>query len=64
MSRLGRLWKKIEGSDRADRNSSNQQFTHDTLLWLAPGVPLLSSLVQFYRTSAQSSPVPLANGLF
>jgi hypothetical protein len=31
MSRLGRLWSKIEGSNRANCDSSNQQFTHGTL---------------------------------
>jgi hypothetical protein len=32
MSRLGRLWSKIEGSNRANCDSSNQQFTHGTFL--------------------------------
>jgi hypothetical protein len=32
MSRLGRLWSKIEGSNGANCDSSNQQFTHGTLL--------------------------------
>jgi hypothetical protein len=49
MPRLGWLWSKIEGSDRANRDRSNEQFTHGTLLWLAPGVPLLSSLANFSR---------------
>jgi hypothetical protein len=33
MSRLGSLWSKIEGSNHADCDSSNQQFfTHGTFL--------------------------------
>ena len=32
MSRLGRLWSEIEGCNRANCDSSNQQFTHRTLL--------------------------------
>src|SRR6476469_2556910 len=32
MSRLGRLGSKIEGGNNANRDSSNQQFTHGTLL--------------------------------
>jgi hypothetical protein len=42
MSRLGRLWSEIEGSNRANCDSSNQQFTHGTFLpsghgeWVPP----------------------------
>jgi hypothetical protein len=32
MSRLGQLWSKIEGSNRANCDSSNQQFIHGALL--------------------------------
>ena len=37
MSRLGRLWNEIEGSNRANCDSSNQQFGHGTFLPLAHG---------------------------
>jgi len=32
MSRLGRLWSESEGSNRANCDSSNQQFSHGTFL--------------------------------
>ena len=44
MSRLGRLGSKIEGGDRANCDSSNQQFTHGTLLCSGDGAWVLSRL--------------------
>jgi hypothetical protein len=43
MSRLSRLGSKIEGGDRANCDSSNQQFTHGTLLRSGDGVGSLKA---------------------
>src|SRR6476646_11657430 len=44
---LGRLGSKIEGGNNANCDSSNEQFTHDTLLSSGHGASVLSRLTPY-----------------
>ena len=65
MSRLSRFGSKIEGGNRANCNSSNQQFTHGTLLCSRDGVWVLSRLKTYALPNLlQSSRASLVKAIY